>query len=417
MYYKLSIWLITIVGLLSSCTKETTSDILPSNKEHDILINIVFEKERIVDTKADTPRLTDFNIYFFNEKLDFSKHVYDIKKKDILINLAEGDYKVYVIGNWGSDLGAKSQYELQSMLEGINVITEKDIYTYYESLNITADQNLKIALLSVFTKINLNLEIDPSFQDKFTLTSVQLRNVPTSCMLFLDNKPKEGMIDYPADIFDTQKYSFTKEYKMLENMQGLTMYGDSETVKNLGSVNKNVCTYFHIKGITNNNTYVEYFVLLGEDNNKSLNSKRNTIYNHTIKIMGMNVVDHRVAILNASIDKLEKTYFTLGSQASTLIYTQSHTNNNRDRKLYIEYNLISGTGKANVSGKDFEPNKPWPIQESDSDQKLALFYKQDTAGDVEIEYKIFEDNDGDTNTAEDQLIVYKTTHKMIYYEP
>lgn len=131
----------------------------------------------------------------------------------------------------------------------------------------------------------------------------------------------------------------------------------------------------------------------------------------------MNVADHRVAILNASIDKLDKTYFTLGSQASTLIHTQSRTNNNRDRKLYIEYTLISGTGKANLIGENFDPNMPQSIQKSDSDQQLALFYKQDTAGDVEIEYKIFEDNDGNTNTVEDQLIVYETTHKMIYYEP
>ena len=121
MNFIISIFLVLFLSI-SSCQREATGDIVPTPAARYGEVDLTFGESgqpwnlpdgtmRVINGRPD-----NVNIYIFNDALDYRKHAYyentDMQPR---LELPYGTYRIYALGNFGSDLGLLTEEQLQAL--------------------------------------------------------------------------------------------------------------------------------------------------------------------------------------------------------------------------------------------------------------------------------------------------------------
>lgn len=341
---KKILYCILSVFILISCEKEQTSIMSPSSDDV-IQLKLNFKCDEMKATRSLSPSqeqsIKDINIFFFNERTGELIREYITSTNFFSENLTKGDYTIYTIANYGSNMGDMSKSEVENFM--FSVSQESDLernatlpMSAKQEINISSDETISIILTRLVAKVNVEINVSSVFD--FTLNTVQVINVPQSCTTNNGNSTNT-MFNYE------QHSSSTFSFHLFENLQGVNNSISDERQKNKDNAPSGA-TYVHIIGSCESKK-VEYSIYLGENNTTDFNVYRNKNYSYIININGINDMDNRVNIAALSLSPLNESYKVGDTATSTINLTCTENNSS---KYSIAYYLLEGNGTVSING-------------------------------------------------------------------
>jgi len=200
--------------------------------------------------------------------------------------------------------------------------TEKYLRMYGSYVGDVPNNNSSITLYRICAKINLNYisEDVSSVEDgvRFRITSVQLKNVPTTSSYISD--PANSVVfappavaDYPVtsgsldgnpgESYSIGDYVGYVTYYMPENIAGENSSVWSQNLKPLYAPAKSTWLEIKGEGIGSDgrvNEYATFKFYLGNNLTTSYNINTNTQYNISLKFKGINLKDARLEVIRVS---------------------------------------------------------------------------------------------------------------------
>lgn len=305
--------LILIIALFCSCQKEYggngTEPEASSKETVSDTSQVAFCFRHDLTDEVEVSRanyetdLFDVNIYIYNAGLGIAKHYYLTSPLSALnVKLINGNYDIYVIGNWGGDLGAMSKSALLNLRYTASSESEftqsgRMKMSRYIPINLIQNSEISIPLQRLVSKVTFNVSMSPAMAADSKIVHIQPFNCNGSVALFADSRiinPASPAISYPVyDLSALNTTTFSKSYYFMENAQGVN-YSISDQRGRTAANAPTHSTYVSIR-IERNRKFIDYRVYLGENNLTDFNLKRNTNYNYNIVIEGENVSDLRVS--------------------------------------------------------------------------------------------------------------------------
>ena len=265
--------------------------------------------EQIDPTKVNTEfDIHDVNIYLFNLQNNTAQNHYIAGNNSFTLDLVNGTYDIYVIGNWGRDLGPMSVRDLEKLKTSVaseSQITSDNrmIMSNKQTVAINKNTTLQIPLNRVAVKVTFNISLSSEMAIDSKITYIRPYNCNNSVSLFADSRLSIGVgaaySGIPISLPDAKK--ITKSYYFMENMQGKNNSIASQNGRNHANA-PTYSTYLWIR-VERNTKFIDYYVYLGGNITDDFNLCRNTNYNYNIVIEGENTNDLRVSQTNIYISK------------------------------------------------------------------------------------------------------------------
>ena len=308
--------------------------------------------------------LKDVNIFLFNSTLNTANHYYmsvsgSGSKKVRLVN---GDYEIFVVGNYGNNMGERTKSWLQYSLKH-EAANEMDIIGNGSKMPMSARQNvtisrntqLNIPLQRLAAKVTFNVSMSAAMRPTTRIIHLQLFSC-NDCTYHFKNSlltsALKGIKSYPKlDVSSQTLKALSRSYYVLENMQGAV--NSITSPRNRSARNApNFATYLLLR-VERNGKYIDYRIYLGENDTNNFDVVRNTDYVYNIVVAGENAADLRVSTAGITIYSNRPGYGQGDYQhynnlvwSSRTAYAQLNivTSNNEASNLYsVSYTVQSGT--------------------------------------------------------------------------
>lgn len=313
-----------------------------------------------VTTRADFETdITDLNVFIFCDKYGTRQNHFLISAGDLDLRLVNADYEVYVIANWGTDLGPKTKAEISGLQYHVSdqeTLTSrgKMVMSGRQSFTLNGNTGITIPLIRVCAKANINVSLTPAMAVNSKIVYVHPVSLPGSAYLFADNKLNgvSPTMDFTLENLDSRNLTnFSKSYYFLENLQGKNATINSATGRTSANApNNSSCIIVRIE---RNKKYIDYRIYFGENQTDDFNIRRNTCYNYNIVIEGENMTDYRVstasiifyAFLPAAgygdYEHFDRLVWDSPDYYGQLdIITE---NNDRDNEYFVSFRIIQGS--------------------------------------------------------------------------
>lgn len=351
-----------LLTLFCSCQKEFLDDnqIVTPHVTDTSTVSIHFGTTDMneIDTRAGAETtITDLNIYIFCDKYNIKQNHYLTSASNLTLELVNGEYEVYVIGNWGGNLGAMTKsalLNLKSTMSSEAQITANNrmVMSCFQRISISRNSTVQILLNRLAVKVNFNISMSAAMSADSKIIHIQPYSCNGAVSLFADSRiinTGSPTIKYPTyDVSASNLKSLSKSYYFMENMQGRN---NAVTSPN-GRIQANAptySTYLWIR-IERNMKYIDYRVYLGENDTNDFNISRNTNYNYNIVILGENPTDLRVSTTSiifhsGNFDNPNGSYnkFVWNSRVAYAKLIIITTNNEPDNVYNVSFYKGSGT--------------------------------------------------------------------------
>ena len=291
--------LLPAMWALTGCDDGTETGPEPT---HSVQVVFVAEEPRTRSLGyAEESRIDDLNVWVYNTGRGFSKHFYLTGTDRLQLELAAGEYELFVVANQGVSVGGLPREMMESL--GVNTGTEAKIVENgrlimsARTVLRTGTGTQAIALRRVVAKVRIRVVLGTALAPRTVIDRISWGNHPNQVSLFGDNKlaPHQGTCAYPERTGLGTEY-FAAEFYVPENLQGRVPSITEEAQRNARNAPPQA-SYLVIG--TRNDYYgrrMDYRVYLGTGDPSDFDVPRNTILDYTINIMGENTDDLRVTV-------------------------------------------------------------------------------------------------------------------------
>ncbi|MFR9498497.1 MAG: DUF4906 domain-containing protein [Rikenellaceae bacterium] len=305
---KLSIFAAMLMALFTiSCTEEEFDTTTPQTEEQEdedsessnVTISFTFDDLEEYATRADDVTISSMMMMLYHQSLDAFYYIPLGSAQSFNLDLVNGEWNIYTVANTTYSPGSNVNYEsriaevTQSSISE-SMLSESSVralsLSSLTTVNINSDVAITIPLKRLYSKINVDVNVDTSSGNDIVVESIQLMNVPTVAALFQDNAGDVSPIDYTAK---SSSAASSHTFYMLENLQGVNNSIVYETQKCSDKAPSNA-SYLLIKA-TVNDVPAQYSIYLGGNTTNDFNIRRNTEYNIDVTISGIDLSDWRVS--------------------------------------------------------------------------------------------------------------------------
>ncbi|MFQ8594973.1 MAG: DUF4906 domain-containing protein [Alistipes onderdonkii] len=252
-----------LLPLLTGCQQPALSE----GKEKDnVSVTLEVKSEQLHPTRAITENdIEDVNIFIYANTGALKEHIYATGTSH-KIDIAPGQYSIYVAANIHRDMGDLSLSRLQTY--AITAPTDDGTLTMIGTDTFTIDGTTQVLSLSLkrhAAKIAYNITVDPDAGD-IEIASVQLCSIPDREYLITDTTgptdPASGFHDTEIRKFPDGSQSAYGVFYMLSNRRGDVSSITSQEQKNPDKAPK-LASYLCIRGRSGENKVVDFVVYLG----------------------------------------------------------------------------------------------------------------------------------------------------------
>ncbi len=290
----------TLLCSLVGCSKEPINDISPPKDEGISAVTFRLSSSEIeVDSQTRSSvllgshdsKIWNYNIYCYNQLTDEMVRVYSDSESSSKLILSSGDWDIFAFANTGSDMGEMTRAEIEEYAYTISQTSDL-IYGYrlfmVHNSTIAVDGDISIDLemerLVAYFYIKINLTDDAS---DFNIIRTEVINAAASCNVFRDNPPASSTVETFTNFTTGYMVFYT-----MENLQGVMSHITRPEDKNENNAPANAT---HIKIYAESSTHeIVYTYYLGGNTINDFDIERNTRYEITININGMDSDDMRV---------------------------------------------------------------------------------------------------------------------------
>lgn len=337
--------------------------------------------------EAQESEVRDVNLWLLNSLPGVVQHHYLVGSGSVILELPAGTYNYYALANAGTDLGeldAASPESLSLSLDPYTDFQQGDrlLMAEWDSFTVSGATTVTVPLVRCAAKVEFDLSIAPTFATKFTLTRVQVLDVPTLLHPFGDNRPENlaNRTDYPAE---NAADGFHGIYYLPENLAGVnTAISDPRQRSRANAPKGAAC--FRIEG-TVQGRKVDYFVYPGANVTTDFNLKRNHHYRIEAVITGANTVDTRVSTTEVALPAWNTQYYVGETVRSQLTLSCL---NNADNWFDLSYELLSGNGTVKIDGQTQPQGVPFRLLDGGSSCVAEVTYSQADAGTAALRFTL-----------------------------
>ncbi len=288
-----------------SCTEEEFDTTTPQTEEQEdsessnVTISFTFDDIEEYASRADNVTISAVMLMLYHQSLDVSYYIPLGSPQSFNLDLVNGEWNIYVVANTTYTPGSNVNYESRIAEVTQNSISESMLsesslralsLSSLTTVNIGSDVAITIPIKRLYSKINVDVNVDTSSGNDIVVESIQLMNVPTVAALFKDNAGDVSPIDYTAQ---SSAAGSSHTFYVLENLQGVNNSIVYETQKCSDKAPSNA-SYLLIKA-TVNDVPAQYSIYLGGNTTNDFNIRRNTEYNIDVTISGIDLSDWRVS--------------------------------------------------------------------------------------------------------------------------
>lgn len=382
-----------------SCQKEELAEppLRESGKEATITFTLQPDQTDVVEmnSKALNPErekyLRNAEIFCYDNKTDRCTWVWASGTNTVKLNLTEGSWDIYVLGNHEDRLETMPRSELERITKEITSEADLEKYSCLPmrgkiTLEVTGNMRVPIVLTRIVAKIEVSTTVSAAVSAEIRLQSIQLVNAPSSCTYFKTNSPTSGMISYSERVCTN---GTATSFYMLENCQGTNNDISDQKYKGRENAPKN-STYLHIKAETNDKQ-LDYYIYLGANNTTDFNVSGNKNYVITVNIQGVNDADWRVDATTLTLSPFNDSYYLGDIASSTLKLSCTES---RDNKYWIAYERVEGDGTLLMDDAIVSWGLFYPFMNNGVSEKNAeLKYIQSSVSKVKIIATVKDAND------------------------
>lgn len=279
---------------LSGCEQPSTSDPKEGN-EVSVMLEVLSEQLHTTRAIAESD-IEDVNIFIYANTGALKEHIYATGTSH-KIDIAPGQYSIYVAANIHRDMGDLSLSRLQTY--AITAPTDDGTLTMIGSDNFTIDGTTQVLSLSLkrhAAKIAYNITVDPDAGD-IEIASVQLCSIPDREYLITDTTgptdPASGFHDTEIRKFPDGSKSAYGVFYMLSNRRGDVSSITSQEQKNPDKAPK-LASYLCIRGRSGENKVVDFVVYLGSNMTTNFDVFPNEAHTYNITILSDSETDTRI---------------------------------------------------------------------------------------------------------------------------
>lgn len=261
--------------------------------------------------------LTDVNIYLYCSQYGISKHYYrSVSGTGALnIKLVNGTYNIFVIGNYGSNMGEKSLAQVSAL--ACTVSSEMDIIGNGSRMamrgnrivTIKENSTVSIPLERLSAKVTFNVSMAPAMSDDSRIIHLQLYNCNGRVAYFSSSHmtgiSNGGIASYPKLNLSGQNLkAVSRGWYLMENRQG-NVSGITSPRQRSKAKAPAYATYLWLR-IERNGKYIDYRIYLGENDTNNFDVMRNTNYVYNIVVAGESAADLRVSTVTMKFYSAEQ---------------------------------------------------------------------------------------------------------------
>lgn len=279
---------------LSGCEQPSTSDPKEGN-EVSVMLEVLSEQLHTTRAIAESD-IEDVNIFIYANTGALKEHIYATGTSH-KIDIAPGQYSIYVAANIHRDMGDLSLSRLQTY--AITAPTDDGTLTMIGSDNFTIDGTTQVLSLSLkrhAAKIAYNIAVDPAAGD-IEISSVQLCSIPDREYLITDTTgptdPASGFHDTEIRKFPDGSKSAYGVFYMLSNRRGDVSSITSQDQKNPDKAPK-YASYLCIRGRSGENKVVDFVVYMGSNMTTNFDVFPNEAHTYNITILSDSETDTRI---------------------------------------------------------------------------------------------------------------------------
>lgn len=298
-----------LLPLLTGCQQPALSE----GKEKDnVSVTLEVKSEQLHPTRAITENdIEDVNIFIYANTGALKEHLYATGTSH-KIDIAPGQYSIYVAANIHRDMGDLSLSRLQTY--AITAPTDDGTLTMIGTDTFTIDGTTQVLSLSLkrhAAKIAYNITVDPDAGD-IEIASVQLCSIPDREYLITDTTgptdPASGFHDTEIRKFPDGSQSAYGIFYMLSNRRGDVSSITSQEQKNPDKAPK-LASYLCIRGRSGENKVVDFVVYLGSNMTTNFDVFPNEAHTYNITILSDSETDTRITSYTLDItDWWPRTY-------------------------------------------------------------------------------------------------------------
>lgn len=280
--------------MLTGCQQPALSE----GKEKDnVSVTLEVKSEQLHPTRAITENdIEDVNIFIYANTGALKEHIYATGTSH-KIDIAPGQYSIYVAANIHRDMGDLSLSRLQTY--AITAPTDDGTLTMIGTDTFTIDGTTQVLSLSLkrhAAKIAYNITVDPDAGD-IEIASVQLCSIPDREYLITDTTgptdPASGFHDTEIRKFPDGSQSAYGVFYMLSNRRGDVSSITSQEQKNPDKAPK-LASYLCIRGRSGENKVVDFVVYLGSNMTTNFDVFPNEAHTYNITILSDSETDTRI---------------------------------------------------------------------------------------------------------------------------
>lgn len=296
--------------LLTGCQKEFEAELRTPDNPDEVTLSMNFgcsdmDVAELSSRSLSLPQesnVRDLNIYLFHKATGTSKRQYISGTTTHTLALIKGEYDIYAIANFGEDMGAKTQAQVENL--HLTIFRESDLEQRSvlpmggkTTINVSANMSIPVRLTRIAAKMEVSVTVAGAMASKIRLKSVRLASAPRRCSYFKPNVPLSDMMSYSERAIGN---GMSVSFYMLENCQGQNISITDQRRKSQENAPTNA-TYLHIKAETDDEL-LDYYIYPGANNTTDFNVSRNRNHLITVNILGINQADWRVKVTNIPKD-------------------------------------------------------------------------------------------------------------------
>lgn len=298
-----------LLPLLTGCQQPALSE---GKEKDDVSVTLEVKSEQLHPTRAITENdIEDVNIFIYTNTGALKEHIYATGTSH-KIDIAPGQYSIYVAANIHRDMGDLSLSRLQTY--AITAPTDDGTLTMIGTDTFTIDGTTQVLSLSLkrnAAKIAYNITVDPDAGD-IEIASVQLCSIPDREYLITDTTgptdPASGFHDTEIRKFPDGSKSAYGVFYMLSNRRGDVSSITSQEQKNPDKAPK-YASYLCIRGRSGENKVVDFVVYLGSNMTTNFDVFPNEAHTYNITILSDSETDTRITSYTLDItDWWPRTY-------------------------------------------------------------------------------------------------------------
>lgn len=303
---KIILLLGSLLLTLASCTKDAGTDDASATADTACPVTFRLETEAAAgiaplnepSTRISRPIL-DLNFLVYNDG-GLVRAGYMTSPMIPTMKLVPGTYRVYVVANFGHQLGPVSEEELLRLSAPVTapegfVQGDAMYLSGMLTLNVTGPTTGRIVLRRMAAKVDLTVRIADDFKDAY-LVHVLPGNAPADCPAFAEHRLSASapQLEFPyADLTPGALRTFTMSYYQYENLAGTNPAVIHQRERTDANAPEGA-SYVSIR-VLRDGAWFDYKVYLGGNNTSDFNVRRNTVYNYDITIEGVDADDLRIS--------------------------------------------------------------------------------------------------------------------------